>query len=535
MVNAGRAYLYSFSDSVFSGITREAVIGRGFNTGKDLNVATLGGSELFGMSVALDGNQLAVGASQEGDFTFGHTQGAVYLFSFADSNFSGGTLEGVIGSGISGGKNVTYTPPANNLSFGSSLSLENNRLAVGVDQLTISSGASDYFGGVYVYNFTDSTFSGGTLERIIGKGYAGGNNINIASLDSNDFFGSGVSFNGGRLAIGARGDGGSGNTAGFSGAVYLFGTSPGVGSAVNTGAAYATNAAGSITITPADLVAILNAGTAVTLQASNDITVNEEYVPVVNGGAFTLQAGRSILINANINTARGNLNLYANDLAANGVVNAQRDAGNAVITMANDTYIDTGLGSIINIELRPGTGNTNNGAGAITLENVQGAQINVKNQNAGQGVVINGDFRAIASGFDIEADTITTGADASLHAFDYARFKPYNTNRSIGVAGAAGDLQITSQLLNQISASYVQIGANNGSTLSMAGYDASGRNYGLRLYAYEMDFTGGTTTMAANKQLIAYANFNGHRLCRGIQPLTRPAPPISTFTANASH
>ena len=83
------------------------------------------------------------------------------------------------------------------------------------------------------------------------------------------------------------------NTAGFSGAVYLFGTFLQVGSAVNTGAAYATNAAGSITITPADLVAILNAGTAVTLQASSDITVNEAITvnPVVNGGAFTPRSG----------------------------------------------------------------------------------------------------------------------------------------------------------------------------------------------------------------------------------------------------
>ena len=110
MVNAGRAYLYSFSDSVFSGITREAVIGRGFNTGKDLDVATLVVQNHSGMSVALDGNQLAVGASQEGDFTFGQYTRCLYLFSFADSNFSGGTLEGVIGSGISGGKKRDLYP-----------------------------------------------------------------------------------------------------------------------------------------------------------------------------------------------------------------------------------------------------------------------------------------------------------------------------------------------------------------------------------------------------------------------------------------
>ena len=106
------------------------------------------------------------------------------------------------------------------------------------------------------------------------------------------------------------------------------------------------------------------------------------------------------------------------------MVNAQRDAGNAVIMMANDTYIDTGLGSIINIEVRPGTGNTNNGAGAITLERAGRTNQREKPTAPGKVWSLTVNLRAIASGFDIEADTITTGADASLHAFDYARFKP---------------------------------------------------------------------------------------------------------------
>lgn len=80
----------------------------------------------------------------------------------------------------------------------------------------------------------------------------------------------------------------------------------------------------------------LNAGSALTLQASNDITVNSAITAnnaAGNGGHLTLQAGRSILVNAAITTDNGNLTLIGNDRLANGVVDAQRDAGAAVITL----------------------------------------------------------------------------------------------------------------------------------------------------------------------------------------------------------
>ncbi len=79
----------------------------------------------------------------------------------------------------------------------------------------------------------------------------------------------------------------------------------------------------------------LDTGAAVTLQASNDITISNAITadnPSGNGGDLTLQAGRSLLINANITTDNGNLTLTANDTVANGVVDADRDSGSAVIT-----------------------------------------------------------------------------------------------------------------------------------------------------------------------------------------------------------
>ena len=106
------------------------------------------------------------------------------------------------------------------------------------------------------------------------------------------------------------------------------------GTAINpTGITYAFDLALDIAITPSSLTAVLNAGTSVVLQASNDITVGSAItVSSATPGNLSLEAGRSILINANINTDGGNLTLIANDSVADGVVNSDRQSGNAAIT-----------------------------------------------------------------------------------------------------------------------------------------------------------------------------------------------------------
>ena len=173
--------------------------------------------------------------------------------------------------------------------------------------------------------------------------------------------------------------------------------------------------------TAADLADLLKTGTAVVLQASNDITVNSA-ITVDNtggdGGALTLQAGRSLLLNADITTDNGALNLFANDTFANGVVDAQRDAGAAVITMADGTAINAGTGAV-SIELRDGAGKTNLESGDVSLTDINALTITVLNNGptAGSGIVLDGTLTASATSGDgivLAGDDFTnnTGATA---------------------------------------------------------------------------------------------------------------------------
>ncbi len=468
--NAGAVYLFSFTDSVFNGGTKEAVIGNNYSGGKNITVSTVAANDLFGSAVSLDGNRLAVGAYQDdasansvGD------SGAVYLFSFTDAQFSGGVLEATIGRNYTGGKNYDHAILTGSDQFGSAVSLDGNRLAVGTWRDDGSGNVSGDSGAVYLFSFADSTFTSPALQATIGKSYTGGKNIDVTNIGGSDLFGSAVALSGTRLAVGAELDDGNANAKTNAGAVYLFsftdtafnggtqealfghnytggknvdlsssldtndnfgyalsldGTHLAIGApfddgylnkAVNSGAVYIFSEAGdvvagastfanapaaSITITPNELTNLLNAGTSVTLQASNDITVN---APVVanniagNGGNIFFQAGRSILLNASITTDNGNLTLTANDTLAHGVVDAQRDAGAASITFASGVSVNAGTGNVT-IELLDGAGKTFSDAGDITLGSITANTIFTRNYSAVGDITLRSGTSLAASG-----------------------------------------------------------------------------------------------------------------------------------------
>jgi hypothetical protein len=138
---------------------------------------------------------------------------------------------------------------------------------------------------------------------------------------------------------------------------------------------YAATPGGDITISPAQIEAIANTGTAVLLQANNDITLAADSDIEINnlsgeGGNLVFHAGRSIMLNSSI-TSDGDVNLYANDIAANGVQAAYRDSGVAEITMAEGTAINSDGGVLIHMldGLSAGT------VGAITLATIHAADI----------------------------------------------------------------------------------------------------------------------------------------------------------------
>ncbi len=208
-----------------------------------------------------------------------------------------------------------------------------------------------------------------------GTRLAGTVSVANSSLGSNvnDNLGSGgvSALSSGNYVVGSPlfADGGAAN----AGRVDVLPTSPQVPSPAPWG--YADYPGQSVTVTPASITAITNTGTAVTLQASNDITVNAA-ISTLNGalhdanigGAINLHAGRSILVNASITTDDGNLSMVANDTVAHGVVAADRAAGTAQITLNSASTINLGIGTLT-LDAQGGNMNFNGNVnvGAFTL------------------------------------------------------------------------------------------------------------------------------------------------------------------------
>jgi filamentous hemagglutinin family protein len=200
-----------------------------------------------------------------------------------------------------------------------------------------------------------------------------------------------------------------------------------------------------ITINPQLITQITNTGTAVTLQANNDITVNSAITTSAlgNGGALTLQAGRSILVNADIITDNGNLTLLANDTLANGVVNAYRDSGNAVISVAPNVILNSGTGNTT-ITLSTGAGLTNNTSGDITLANIIAGNLLVENNGPSAGGIntgtistfsnaTGGDVTFIAAGNINTRNIVATGGENGGNIFLESTQGAINTTNCIGL------------------------------------------------------------------------------------------------------
>jgi filamentous hemagglutinin family protein len=105
------------------------------------------------------------------------------------------------------------------------------------------------------------------------------------------------------------------------------------------------------------------------------------------------------------------------------------------------------------------------------------------------------------------ADTLSLNNTTIVSAGSVV-FRPYTIGNTIGINGAPGALQITSVLLNKITASNVTIGRNDGTGLMRVnGVDLSARNYDMTLLngSANIQFDGGATALrlGTNNSFIA--------------------------------
>ena len=170
----------------------------------------------------------------------------------------------------------------------------------------------------------------------------------------------------------------------------------------------------------------LTAGASLTLQANNDITFANPLVVnnlTGNGGALTLQAGRSVAFNANVLTDSGNLTVLANADAATGVVNAHRDAGAGGISLASGIAINVGTG-VLSLTSGTAAGLTHRTSGGVNLaSSVTAGSVAIVTASSGAGapnVSVNGtwSFPGGPRTFSIDsAAGVSFGSGAAIGGF----------------------------------------------------------------------------------------------------------------------
>lgn len=240
---------------------------------------------------------------------------------------------------------------------------------------------------------------------------------------------------------------------------------------------FTENSSGTSNISSASLESALNSGD-VTLQASNDISV-DNLIGTTNTVAnkLTLQAGRTISINENIDTKGGDFLAVANSSITDGVVDAERDAGAAQIILAAAKTIDTG-GGTLGLEISDGAGLSNNTAGNIILNDgsvldsdggnikliARTSTLEVGATAAGASILTRdsvgtdaGDIGFQVADIDIQSGSSISAADTN--AGDVV-ITPFATNRDVVIdTGSSGtELSVSAAELQRITAATITVG-----------------------------------------------------------------------------
>ncbi len=221
---SGEVMLIKFDDDAFSSGEIYGIVGSGYGA-SNLDIDDqLDSNDQFGRGISLDrdGDRMAVTSTyDDGSDDLQTNTGAVYLFTFADTNFSTPEFKGKIGKGYTGSNNLDINSLANNeRAWRVALDGDGDRLAFSGYKTT--TGAVET-GSVYLVTFGDN-FSTPEHVGTIGRSYPSDNehNLSISTLDDGDLFTSvALTDDGSGLVVGAQRDDGYDDTATNAGAVHL--------------------------------------------------------------------------------------------------------------------------------------------------------------------------------------------------------------------------------------------------------------------------------------------------------------------------
>ena len=211
------------------GLIKKIINGAGTNTADQLFVSINAGNfDLFGISISLSINTLAIGARF--DDQGGSDRGAAYLFGKDTGGTNNwGLIKKVINGAGSNASDQTFVNIGSNNgdNFGLAVNLLGNVLSVGAP--SDNNNGTGQTGAVYLLGKdTGGTDTWGLIKKIVngpGANTASQTFINVGTNNS-DFFGYSVSLSGNNLAIGSRFDD-QGAGGGDRGAVYILGKDTG--------------------------------------------------------------------------------------------------------------------------------------------------------------------------------------------------------------------------------------------------------------------------------------------------------------------
>jgi filamentous hemagglutinin family protein len=207
-------------------------------------------------------------------------------------------------------------------------------------------------------------------------------------------------------------------------------------------------------------------------------------------------------------------NHWGVEIAAGGKVQSTGSGNIAVTGTGGSGASGSNIGVIMIDETSGSPGQILATTGTTTVTGIAGSggagNVGFLTDNTSNIVIGNG---STAGDLTINADSITLGTGTTFNTTGTAYVKPYTASTTIGIAGSAGTLGLTSTYLGYFNAGTLSIGRSDGSGLMrVAGVDLSARNYSLSLLngSGNIQFDGGGTalTMITNKNFAAATSAN---------------------------